>query len=106
MLVLVLRVFDVNLGKVKNLHTCRSKLNNTSFVGYLKIYIIYILYQYVTFLNKFSRYVTNVIIYIYHMASRVTYQNISPEATRKPWRVVSPDAEGQGFRITDEQIFW
>ena len=31
-------------------------------------------------------------LYIYHMASRVTYQNISPEVTRKPWRVISPDA--------------
>ena len=31
-------------------------------------------------------------LYIYHMASRVTYQNISPEVTRKPWRVMSPDA--------------
>ena len=28
------------------------------------------------------------------MVSRVTYQNISPEVTRKPWRVLSPDAEG------------
>ena len=27
------------------------------------------------------------------MASRVTYQNISPEVTRKPWSVMSPDAE-------------
>ena len=27
------------------------------------------------------------------MASRVTYQNISPEVTRKPWRVMSPDAD-------------
>ena len=35
-------------------------------------------------------------LYIYHMASRVTYQNISPEVTRKPWRVMSPDAEGRG----------
>ena len=26
------------------------------------------------------------------MASRVTYQNVSPEVTRKPWRVMSPDA--------------
>ena len=32
------------------------------------------------------------ILYIYHMASRVTYQNISPEVTRKPWRLMSPDA--------------
>ena len=27
------------------------------------------------------------------MASRVTYQNINPEVTRKPLRVMSPDAE-------------
>ena len=32
-------------------------------------------------------------LYIYHMASRVTYQNISPEVTRKPWRVMSPNAD-------------
>ena len=25
------------------------------------------------------------------MASRVTYKNISPEVTRNPWRVMSPD---------------
>ena len=36
---------------------------------------------------------TKVILYIYHMASRVTYRNVSPEVTRKPWRVMSPDAE-------------
>ena len=42
-------------------------------------------------------------IYIYHMASRVTYQNI---CSGVPLRVIAPDAEGQGFRITDEQIFW
>ena len=43
------------------------------------------------------------------MASRVTNQNINPEVTRKPWplmspdadtkalaRVMSPDAEGRG----------
>ena len=28
------------------------------------------------------------------MASRVTYQNISPEVTRKSWRVMSTDAGG------------
>ena len=33
-------------------------------------------------------------IYIFHMDSRVTYQNISPEVTRKPLRVMSPDAAG------------
>ena len=35
---------------------------------------------------------------IYHMAlnSRVTYQNISPEVTRKPCRVMLPNAEGRG----------
>ena len=38
-----------------------------------------------------------VTIYIYHMASRETYQNISPEVTRKPCRVMSPDAEGRGW---------
>ena len=36
------------------------------------------------------------ILYKYHMASRETYQNISPEMTRKPWLVMSPDAEGRG----------
>ena len=35
-------------------------------------------------------------LYIYHMALRVTYQNISPEVTRKLWRVMLPDAEGRG----------
>ena len=34
------------------------------------------------------------ILFIYQMDSRVTYQNISSELTRKPWRVMSPDAEG------------
>ena len=29
------------------------------------------------------------------MASRVTNQNISPEVIRKPWRVMSPDAENE-----------
>ena len=33
------------------------------------------------------------------MDSRVTYQNISPEVTRKPWRVKSPDAEGIMIRM-------
>ena len=36
-------------------------------------------------------------LYIYHMASRVTYQNIIPGVTQKPWRVMSPDAEGRGW---------
>ena len=39
----------------------------------------------------------SVTLYIYHMASRVTYQNISPEVTRKPWRVMSPSAFGIGW---------
>ena len=38
------------------------------------------------------------ISYIYHMAFRVIYQNINPQVTRKPWRGMSPDAEGT-FRI-------
>ena len=50
---------------------------------------------------------------LYHMASRVTYQNISPEVARNPWRVMSPDAEGRevtditrrGFRVTSGLIF-
>ena len=37
------------------------------------------------------------ILYIYHMASRVTYQNISPEVTRKPWHVMSPNTKGKGW---------
>ena len=36
----------------------------------------------------------SIILYVYHMAWRVTYQNIRPEVTRKLWRVMSPDAEG------------
>ena len=28
------------------------------------------------------------------MTSRVIYENISPEVTRKPWRVMLPDAGG------------
>ena len=36
-------------------------------------------------------------LYIHHMASRMTYRNISPEVTRKLWRVMSPDAEGRGW---------
>ena len=43
------------------------------------------------------KYHLNIMTYrlgIYHMASRLTYQNISPEVTRKPWRVMPPDAEG------------
>ena len=66
------------------------------------------------------------------MASSVTYQNISTKVTRKPWRVMSPDAEyqplgdtktlaryvtrclpsasgditRQGFRVAEGLIFW
>ena len=43
------------------------------------------------------------------MASRVTYQNISPEVTRK-WCHPMPKTEGdimrQGFRVTEGLIFW
>ena len=52
------------------------------------------------------------ILYIYHMASRVAYQNISPEVTRRPSPCalyMSPDAEGmarQGFRVAEGLIFW
>ena len=35
------------------------------------------------------------LLYIYHMASKKTYQNISPEVTRKPQRDMSSDAEGR-----------
>ena len=34
---------------------------------------------------------------IYHMSSRVTYQNISPEVTRKPWRFMSPFGIASAF---------
>ena len=40
-------------------------------------------------------------LYMNHLASRVTYQNISPEVTRKPWRVMSPDSEGRGWQCGD-----
>ena len=57
------------------------------------------------------------------MASRVTYQNISPEVRRKPWHILSPDAESPGtlchpipkaegditrqdFRVIEGLIFW
>jgi hypothetical protein len=33
---------------------------------------------------------------IQNMTSRAIYQNISPEVAGKPWRVISPDAEGRG----------
>ena len=38
--------------------------------------------------------ITHIILYIYHMALRVIYQHINPEVTRKPWRVMAHDAEG------------
>ena len=45
------------------------------------------------------------------MALRVTYLNISPKVTQKPWCVMSPSsAEGdislQGFPFTEGLIFW
>ena len=57
------------------------------------------------------------------MASRVTYQNISPEVRRKPLHIMSPDAESpgmlchpipkaegdithQGFCVIEGLIFW
>ena len=38
-----------------------------------------------------------IILYIYHTASRGTHQNISPEVTQEPWRIMSPDAEGNNL---------
>ena len=45
-----------------------------------------------------------VTIYIYHMASRVTYQNINPEVTQKPWQLCHPMPKG--FRVTEGLMFW
>ena len=49
-------------------------------------------------------------LYIYHMASSVTYQDISRELTQKSWRVMSSDEAGgdktrQGFCVTERLIF-
>jgi hypothetical protein len=41
-----------------------------------------------------------VLLYIYYMTSRATYQNIFPEVVGMPWRVISPDAEGTGWHNT------
>ena len=43
-----------------------------------------------------SQYTVDKTLYIYHIASRVTYHNICPEVTEKPWSVMLPDAEGRG----------
>ena len=65
--------------------------------------------------NGYYLLLTNyMILYIYHIVSRVTFQNISPSLTRKPWRVMSSNAKGKGwhnaleFRVTDREglIFW
>ena len=59
---------------------------------------IWIKYTQFHFLSRMYFLLPNILLtlYIYHMASRVTYQNISPEVTRKPWRVMSPDADAEG----------
>jgi hypothetical protein len=37
-----------------------------------------------------------IVLYKYYMISREIHQNIFPEVAGKPWRVISPDAEGTG----------
>jgi hypothetical protein len=43
-----------------------------------------------------QKFTMNATLYIHYMTWRAIYQNIFPEVTGKPWRVMSPDAEGRG----------